>query len=208
MGQYRWLVDGCSRWMCCRFTAALFTGIAQQAMTTPRSPDESAESSFWAWVYTEEAQAVICGILTDLNLHRFHLHQQLTTHDSLSETPLWHEPLHSNLPTPITQLLQQYRAHMNIASAQLRKALDVLDTLGRRPPRAYLLDPTHGSKQPHSIHTASLSANSTLQPGEQVTIAPNINCPPLPHILLFSNTTPLRHLPPTSPHTKCSKRTS
>ena len=46
-------------------------------MSFQQPPDESAETSFWAAVYTEEPPNVLCGVLTDLNLHRFTLHQQL-----------------------------------------------------------------------------------------------------------------------------------
>ena len=173
-------------------------------MSTPQPPDESAESSLAA-VYTEDAQPVLCGILTDLNLHRFTLHQQLTTHDSLSETPLWREPLHNNLPTPITQLLQQYRVHINLATTQLRKALDVLDTLGRRQPSANLLDPTLIPSDFSPLTQPVFPPTSTLQPGEQVHIAPNIQY----HL----PTTPTRaqlhsDISHRSPHTKCSKQIS
>ena len=110
------------------------------------------ESSFWSWVYTEESQPVMCGILTDLNLHRFQLHQTLTNFNSLQDTPLWHDPLHNNLPIPIAQLLARYRAHMNIVNTQLRRALDTLDALGRHPPRPAVSQPT-SYRPPAHLHS-------------------------------------------------------
>ena len=65
------------------------------AFQQPR--DEGSDASFWASVYTEEPPNILCGVLTDLNLHSFTLHQHLATNDSLTETPLLYINL-SNKP--------------------------------------------------------------------------------------------------------------
>ena len=66
-------------------------------MTLPQPPDESSEPSFWAAVYDEDPPHIICGLLTDLNLHRFTLHQHLTTNAALTETPLLHQTFQASI---------------------------------------------------------------------------------------------------------------
>ena len=57
---------------------------------------------------------VLCGVLTDLNLHRFTLHQHLTTNESLTETPLLHQPFQEALPLPLQRLVQRYHTNLNL----------------------------------------------------------------------------------------------
>ena len=68
------------------------------AMSSHQPPSEGSATSFWASVYTHERPNVLCGVITDINLHRFTLHQHLTTHRALTETPLLHPPFQQALP--------------------------------------------------------------------------------------------------------------
>ena len=49
-------------------------------MASNPPPSEGSESSFWASVYQPGSPTILSGVLTDLNLHRFTLHQHLSTH--------------------------------------------------------------------------------------------------------------------------------
>ena len=57
-------------------------------MSSHQPPSEGSDTSFCASVYTHERPNVLCGVITDVNLHRFTLHQHLTAHRALTETPL------------------------------------------------------------------------------------------------------------------------
>ena len=109
--------------------------------------------------------------ILELGLHRTVPTSHVSQLASFPAPPSSHklqftDPLHSNLPIPITQLLERYRTHMNIVNTvntQLHRALDALDALGRHPPRAYLLDSaldpanrlTQCSRQPALCNPAS-----------------------------------------------------
>ena len=67
------------------------------AMASQQPPEEGSDTSFWASVFTAEPPNVLCGVLTDLNLHRFTLHQHLTNNEALTETQLLHQPFQQAL---------------------------------------------------------------------------------------------------------------
>ena len=58
----------------------------------------SADQSFWAEVYTLQPPHALMGILTDLHVHRFVLHQHLDSLNALTDTPIGHQPLTDTLP--------------------------------------------------------------------------------------------------------------
>ena len=107
-------------------------------MSAHPPPSEASDSSFWASVYTQEPPNVLCGVLTDLNLHRFTLHQHLSTHRALTETPLLHTPFQQALPEALQPHLQLYTNSIHQIEVHVRRALTALDALGRHPPRVYI----------------------------------------------------------------------
>ena len=107
-------------------------------MSAHPPPSEASDSSFWASVYTQEPPNVLCGVLTDLNLHRFTLHQHLSTHRALTETPLLHTPFQQALPEALSPHLQLYTNSIHQIEVHVRRALTALDALGRHPPRVYI----------------------------------------------------------------------
>ena len=107
-------------------------------MSSQPPPSEASDSSSWASVYTQEPPNVLCGVLTDLNLHRFTLHQHLSTHRALTETPLLHPPFHQALPEALQPHLQLYISSIHQIEVHVRRALTALDALGRHPPRVYI----------------------------------------------------------------------
>ena len=108
------------------------------AMSAHPPPSEASDSSFWASVYTQEPPNVLCGVLTDLNLHRFTLHQHLSTHRALTETPLLHTPFQQALPEALQPHLQLYTSSIHQIEVHVRRALTALDALGRHPPRVHI----------------------------------------------------------------------
>ena len=107
-------------------------------MSSHPPPSEGSDSSFWASVYTHEPSNVLCGVLTDINLHRFTLHQHLTTHRALTETPLLHSPFQRAMPDALQTHLQLYTSSIQQIEVHVRRALTALEALGRHPPRVYL----------------------------------------------------------------------
>ena len=107
-------------------------------MSSQPPPSEASDSSSWASVYTQEPPNVLCGVLTDLNLHRFTLHQHLSTHRALTETPLLHPPFHQALPEALQPHLQLYTSSVQQIEVHVCRALTALDALGRHPPRVYI----------------------------------------------------------------------
>ena len=137
-------------------------------MTLPQPPDESSETSFWAAVYDEDPPHIICGVLTDLNLHRFTLHQHLTTTAALTETPLLHQAFQDALPPALHHHVRNYTTNLHLANVHLRRALDALDALGRHPPHIYLRDPHAGEDDPPASTSADppFPTQSTLSPAQ------------------------------------------
>ena len=171
-----------------RSSARCYTSIS--AMGSQQPPEEGSETSFWAAVFTEEPPNILCGVLTGLNLHRFTPHQHLTTNESLTETPLLHQPFHDALPPPLQRLVQRYHTNLNLANVHLRRALDALELLGRQP-GAYLRDPDLAAGDLTPPTEAPFPAASGLQPGEPVQVPPAVrhHLPTLPtRALVLQNT--------------------
>ena len=145
-------------------------------MAFPQPPDEGSDCSFWAAVYDEEPPNILCGVLTDLNLHRFTLHQHLTTNAALTETPLLHQTFEQALPPAIQRRIRNYNTNLNLANVHLRRALDALDSMGRHPPRNYLRNPDTGNDDPPAPTTTEppFPTPSTLSPGQPVSLPPAI----------------------------------
>ena len=123
----------------CGFGSFGFLGPHRPSVMSAHSPpSEASDSSFWASVYTQEPPNVLCGVLTDLNLHRFTLHQHLSTHRALTETPLLHTPFQQALPEALQPHLQLYTNSIHQIEVHVRRALTALDALGRHPPRVYI----------------------------------------------------------------------
>ena len=112
---------------------------AAESPTPP--PTLSADQSFWAEVYTFHPPHALMGVLTDLHIHRFLLHQHLATHTALTETPIGHQPLTDTLPQPIQRIIAIYHNNLQRAQHHTRLALNAIDTLARFPPAAYFTDP-------------------------------------------------------------------
>ena len=157
-----------------------------------------------AAVYDEDPPHILCGALTDLNLHRFTLHQHLTTNAALTETPLLHQTFQQ-------AFIRNYNTNLNLANVHLRRALDALDSMGRHPPRMYLRNPDTGNDDPpapplslHFPHPALCHrANQSLfrQRSDIISLLFNLEHG-------SSNTIPHRPLQHTLPPTPLSKQTS
>ena len=116
-------------------------------MSLPQPPDESSETSFWAAVYDEDPPHIICGVLTDLNLHRFTLHQHLSTTSALTETPLLHQAFQDALPPALHRQVRNYTTNLHLANVQ------------DDPPLSTSADPPFPTQ-------------STLSPGQPVNLPP------------------------------------
>ena len=101
----------------------------------------SADQSFWAEVYTLQPPHALMGILTDLHVHRFVLHQHLDSLNALTDTPIGHQPLTDTLPPPVQRLIAIYHNNVQRIQSHTRLALNAIDTMARFPPAAYFLDP-------------------------------------------------------------------
>ena len=112
--------------------------------TQPPTTNLSADQSFWAEVYTLQPPHALMGVLTDLHVHRFILHQHLD--NALAETPIGHQPLTDTLPPPIQRLIAIYHNNVQRAQQHTRLALNAIDTLARFPPAAYFTDPNLGAQ--------------------------------------------------------------
>ena len=102
-------------------------------MSSHQPPIEGSDTSFWASVNTYERPNVLCGVITDINLHRFTLHQHLTTHRALTETPLLHPPFQQALPDALHTHIQLYTSSIHQIEVHLRRALTALDALCLSP---------------------------------------------------------------------------
>ena len=123
---------------------------------------DSADQSFWSEVYTLDPPHALMGVLTDLHIHRFLLHQHLTTHTALTESPIGHQPLTDTLPQPIQRIIAIY--HSNLQRAQHHTRL-ALNALARFPPAAYFTDPTsshqtNSTSTPRQLHHPATSHHS------------------------------------------------
>ena len=151
--------------------------------TAPPPPHltESADQAFWSGVYTLDPPHALMGVLTDLHIHRFLLHQHLATHThtALSETPIGHQPLTDTLPQPIQRIIAIYHSNLQRAQHHTRLALNAIDSLARFPPAAYFTDPNLSTSDPQHLPHEAFSAPSGLQPGQPIHIPP-IRRYPLP----------------------------
>ena len=135
---------------------------------------ESADQAFWSGVYTLDPPHALMGVLTDLRIHRFLLHQHLTTLKlplaiSLSPTP-YRNPSNVSLPSTTATCSEH-----NITHA----LLNAIDSLARFPPAAYFTDPNLSTSDPQHPPHEAFSAPSGLQPGQPIHIPP-IRRYPLP----------------------------
>ena len=142
-------------------------------------PTESADQAFWSGVYTLDPPHALMGVLTDLHIHRFLLHQHLTTHTALSETPIGHQPLTDTLPQPIQRIIALYHSNLQRAQHHTQLALNAIDSLARFPPAAYFTNPNLSTSDPLRPPHEAFSAPSGLQPGQPIHIPP-IRRYPLP----------------------------
>ena len=141
------------------------------AMCSQPPPSEGSDSSFWASVYTQEPPSVLCGVLTDLNLHRFTLHQHLSTHRALTETPLLHPPFQRAMPEAFQHHLHLYTSSIQQIEVRVRRALTALEALGRHPPRACLHEPDSTFDDDSASEVLFRTAD-TLLPGRPISTPP------------------------------------
>ena len=141
------------------------------AMSSQPPPSEGSESSFWASVYTHEPPNVLCGVITDINLHRFTLHQHLTTHRALTETPLLHPPFQRAMPEALQTHLQLYTSSIQQIEVHVRRALTALDALGRHPPRVYLQE-LDSTLDDDSASEVLFPTADELLPGRTINLPP------------------------------------
>ena len=126
--------------------------------------DISADQSFWAEVYTLQPPHALMGILTDLHVHRFVLHQHLDSLNALTDTPIGHQPLTDTLPPPVQRLIAIYHNNVQRIQSHTRLALNAIDTMARFPPAAYFLDPNLAAQTPPPTHTETDPPPSSTSP--------------------------------------------
>ena len=135
---------------------------SQQSPPNPLSPPTqpaptdttniSADQSFWAEVYTFQPPHALMGILTDLHVHRFVLHQHLDSLNALTDTPIGHPPLTDTLPAPVQRLIAIYHNNVQRIQSHTRLALNAIDTMARFSPSSIFLGSQPNSADLH-IHT-------------------------------------------------------
>ena len=144
---------------------------------------------FWSEVYTLNPPHALMGVLTDLHIHRFLLHQHLTTHTALTETPIGHQPLTDTLPQPVQRIIAIYHSNLQRAQHHTRLALNAIDTLARFPPAAYFTDPNFFTSDQQHINPQAASPPSNITPLRRYPL-------PTPPAAIR----PFRMLPPRQPH--------
>ena len=142
-------------------------------MSSHPPPSEGSDSSFWASVYTHEPSNVLCGVITDINLHRFTLHQQLTTHRALTETPLLHPPFQRALPDALHTHLQLYTSSIHQIEVPTPDELLPGRTIHLPPitrrnlsgtsPTAHVLQHTSAQTTPTQFHNQSTQTDTILE---------------------------------------------
>ena len=132
--------------------------------TQPATTNLLADQSFWAEVYTLQPPHALMGVLTDLHVHRFVLHQHLDSPNALTETPIGHQPLTDTLPPPVQRLIAIYHNNVQRAQNHTRLALNAIDTLARFPPAAYFTDPNLGTQASPHPHTQADPLPSSIPP--------------------------------------------
>ena len=174
--------------------------------TQPAATNISADQSFWAEVYTLQPPHALMGVLTDLHVHRFVLHQHLDSLNALTDTPIGHQPLTDTLPPPVQRLIAIYHNNIQRAQNHTHLALNAIDTLARFPPAAYFTDshlgttdPSHSSLPPLRFYPLPTAAarHTTTQDATTQTIPPSVSImtTPIQPLLLHEaqQTTPRPH---------------
>ena len=131
---------------------------------TSATTNISADQSFWAEVYTLQPPHALMGILTDLHVHRFVLHQHLDSLNALTDTPIGHPPLTDTLPPPVQRLIAIYHNNVQRIQSHTRLALKAIDTMARFPPAAYFLDPNLTAQTSTSTHNETDHPPSSTSP--------------------------------------------
>ena len=175
-------------------------------MSSHPPPSEGSDSSFWASVYTHEPANVLCGLLTDINLHRFTLRQHLTTHRALMETPLLHPPFQRAMPDALYKptfnfipAVANRLKSMYVGHSQPLKPLDdtlpgyISNSLNQpsmmiQPLRSYSQHQTNSSPGTPSIYHRSRGITSAARPPQPT----SCNIPLLRPLPLNSITKPRR----------------
>ena len=159
----------------------------QRPAASPSPPHtDSADQSFWSEVCTLDPPHALMGVLTDLHIHRFLLHQHLATHTALTETPIGHQPLTDTLPQPIQRIIAIYHSNLQRAQYHTRLALNSIDTLARFPPAAYFTDPNFFT--PAHQHIQAVSPPSNITPSDDT------HCRPIPAAIQSFSMLPHRQL--------------
>ena len=140
------------------------TSLTTSEPTQPPTTTLSADQPFWAEVYTLQPPHALMGVLTDLHVHRFILHQHLDSHTALAETPIGHQPLTDTLPPPIQRIIAIYHNNVQRAQHHTRLALNAIDTLARFPPAAYFTDPNLSTQAPPHPHSQTAPSPSHISP--------------------------------------------
>ena len=122
------------------------------------------QPSFWAEVYTLQPPHALMGILTDLHVHRFVLHQHLDSLNALTDTPIGHQPLTDTLPPPVQRLIAIYHNNVQRIQSHARLALNAIDTMARFPPAAYFMDPNLAAQTSPTTHTETDPPPSSTSP--------------------------------------------
>ena len=104
------------------------------------------------------------GILTDLHVHRFVLHQHLDSLNALTDTPIGHQPLTDTLPPPVQRLIAIYHNNVQRIQSHTRLALNAIDTMARFPPAAYFMDPNLTAQTSPTTHTETDPPPSSTSP--------------------------------------------
>ena len=142
-------------------------------MSSHPPPSEGSDSSFWASVYTREPSNVLCGVLTDINLHRFTLRQH-------------HPPFQRAMPDALQTHLQLYTSSIQQIEVHVRRALTALEALGRHPPGVYLQE-RESTVDDDSASEILFPTPDELLPGH------TIHLPPITRYHL-SGTSPTAHV--------------
>ena len=163
------------------------------AMSSHQPPSEGSDTSFWASVYTHERPDVLCGVITDINLHRF----TLSTLHSNKPCRMHYTPTFNFIPAVSTRLKSTYAGH-----SQPLMPWD--DTLPVSISKSWSL-PSTTTPPPRSYSQRQMNSSlGTPSICRQLLVTTSAACHPLPascNILQFrplpliSTTNPFRQTP-------------
>ena len=77
-----------------------------------------------------------------MGVHHFQLTGLLHDFTTLRETPMRRDPFRDELPSPVVDLVENYRLHTQNAETHVLRAIQTVETIGRFPASAFLTDPT------------------------------------------------------------------